>query len=113
MRQRADFICPVVVVTRGSLEAQTPLYISPSAAMSSHRRVQPGDAPLQQITLTAEELVDGRALGAASLRSASHIGSVWRVRRVTIEAGFVIFTFQHAERSEVFMTTRVMSMEMW
>ena len=113
MRQRADFICPVVVVTRGSLEAQTPLCISPCAAMPTHRRNQPGDAPLQQITLTAEELRDGRAVGAASLRSASHIGSVWRVRRVTIEAGFVIFTFQHAERSEVFMTTRLMSMERW
>ena len=80
--------------------------------MSSRRRVEPGDAPRQQITLTAEELVEGRAPGASSLRSVSHIGSTWLIRHVTLQGGFVIFMFQHAERPEVFMTTRLMRMEM-
>ena len=70
------------------------------------------EAPRQRMTLTAEQLVDGRAPGASSLRSASHIGSTWLIRHVTLQGGLVIFMFQHAERPEVFMTTRLMRMEM-
>ena len=86
---------------------------SSSARMPRRPGDEPGDAPRQQITLTAEELVEGRAPGASSLRSVSHIGSTWRVRHVTLQGGFVIFMFQHAERPEVFMTTRLMRMEMY
>ena len=81
--------------------------------MSRRLGDEPRDAPRQQITLTAEEVVEGRAPGASSLRSVSHIGSTWLIRHVTLQGGFVIFMFQHAERPEVFMTTRVMRMEMY
>ena len=74
---------------------------------------EPREAPRQYMTLTAEELVDGRAPGASSLRSVSRIGSTWLIRHVTLQGGFVIFMFQHAERPEVFMTMRLMRMEMY
>ena len=70
------------------------------------------EVPRQRVTLTVQELVDGRTVGASELRSASHIGSTWVLRRVSFEHGLVIFMFQHAARPEAFMSTQLMRMEL-
>ena len=73
---------------------------------------EPREVPRQRVTLTVQQLVDGRTAGASELRSASHIGSTWVLRHVSFQDGLVIFMFQHAARPEAFMTTQLMRMEL-